>query len=60
MGYGVLSYRFCWTDTPMQLERRGAWRWLLLLAALWLVQACGQKGPLYLPDDARHSQERKK
>lgn len=32
---------------------------LLLLALLFLlVQGCGQKGPLYLPDDPEHRENR--
>lgn len=26
-------------------------RWLILVALLSLLAGCGQKGPLYLPDD---------
>lgn len=32
---------------------------VLLLLAMGLLYGCGQKGPLYLPDESRQYQQRK-
>jgi hypothetical protein len=50
--YPVLIHRNR-TETMMQ-------KWLGLAIVLALLAGCGNKGPLYLPDDARAKQEQAK
>lgn len=39
----------------MRRMRRGV---VLALVAMWLIVSCGQRGPLYLPDDEEKDEEK--